>query len=84
MNFSLNPWREPSPLQMAVRQLELAQRSRLTHVADMEYHMAMSAMLGQRVDRLQGEVQKLTAAEAKKDEAWKAILWNEKGEQVAP
>lgn len=56
-----NPWRQPSALRVAVRQLEEAQRDRLETTKNMEYYMAMTGMLGGRVERLQREVVRLSA-----------------------
>ena len=55
-----NPFRLPSPLKLAVLDLEGAQRDLLAHTKLAEYHRAMTAMLGERIKRLQKDVKDLS------------------------
>lgn len=53
--------RPPSALQVATRQLEDAQREHLASAAAAELYAAHAAMLLGRVDRLRGEILRLSA-----------------------
>ena len=64
-----NPYKAPSPLQMATRELEDAQRDKLSHEAKLEYYRHMAAMLDKRICRLRASVHELTkATKAQKQE----------------
>lgn len=52
----LNPFREPTPLQMLTEQLERAQRERITSEAQAEAHRANVQMLNARIARIQREI----------------------------
>ncbi len=56
----LDRLRVPSALQIACRTLEEAQRLRLQHAKDKEYHIAMEAMLVKRIARLKDDIRELT------------------------
>ena len=53
----LNPFREPTPLQMLAKQLEQAQRDRITSEAQAEAHRANVQMLNARIARIKREIQ---------------------------
>lgn len=53
----LNPFREPTPLQMLGKQLEQAQRDRITSEAQAEAHRANVQMLNARIARIKLEIQ---------------------------
>lgn len=55
-----NPYRSPSPLQMAARELEDAQRNKLSHEAKSEYYRHMTQMLDKRIARLRSSVAELS------------------------
>ena len=54
-----NPYKAPSPLQMATRELEDAQRDKLSHEAKLEYYRYMAQMLDKRISRLRDSVKAL-------------------------
>jgi RNA-splicing ligase RtcB len=54
-----NPWKEPSALALAVRQLEDAQRSLLEHSAQAEYYASTRDMLTKRILRLKEDIDRL-------------------------
>lgn len=49
-------WINPTPLQVAVKQLEEAKVNRLVYQSTAEYAVAMAAMLDKRIGRLEREV----------------------------
>lgn len=53
----LNPFREPTPLQMLTKQLEEAQRDRISSEATAEEHRANVQMLNARIARIKREIQ---------------------------
>jgi hypothetical protein len=55
-----NPYKTPSPLQMATRELEEAQRDKLSHEAKLEYYRHMAQMLDKRISRLRTRVTELS------------------------
>ena len=59
MILPFNPWRKPSPLSIAVEQLEQAQRDRLTASASAEHYNHIEAMLDERIIRLKLVVNEL-------------------------
>jgi hypothetical protein len=52
--------RVPTPLQIAVEQLEDSQRQKLEQSKLREYHYAMEEMLSHRIARLRQEIYELT------------------------
>lgn len=56
----INPFRAPTPREMLVRQLEDAQRSKITSAACAEEHQAHVKMLDARIARIQRELQAMT------------------------
>lgn len=58
---SLLPFRTPTPLELAARELEQARRDRLAASASREYYEAMELMLTARIERLVDEIASLSA-----------------------
>lgn len=56
----LNPFRTLTPREMLTRQLEDAQRSKITSAAIAEEHAAHVTMLNARIARIQREIQAMT------------------------
>lgn len=61
----VNVFREPSPREVAERQLRDAMRDRLQHASLREYHAAMQKMLEQRIERLRGELDRERPGESR-------------------
>lgn len=55
-------WMNPTPLQVAVKQLEEARVNQLVHKAQSEYSAAMAKMLDARIKRLELDLAELTKA----------------------
>jgi len=56
----MNPWRQFTPLEHAVRELEQAQLGRLTAAAHREYYAHAERMFNERISRLRVEVATMT------------------------
>lgn len=55
-----NPFRQATPREMLTRQLEEAERSKITSAAIAEEHAAHVKMLDARIARIQREIQAMT------------------------
>lgn len=62
-----NPFTPPSALKIAVGQLEEAQRGLLVAASYAEYYRSHEAMLTQRIIRLRGHINLLTAQESQNE-----------------
>lgn len=56
-----NPWRPPSALQQASKELEEALLDKLEQQRAAEFHTAMVAMVAKRIDRLRKDIAELSA-----------------------
>ncbi len=52
----INPFRQPTPMEMLSKQLDEAQRDRIESQATAEWHQAKVQMLNARIARIQREI----------------------------
>lgn len=65
---AMNPFHRPSALELAIQNLEDAERQRLTACQEREFYVAMETMLGERIVRLRKDIRQLTE-ERQRDQA---------------